>query len=220
MEIISINNLSKSFKKKKVIENTNFSIKQGEILGILGPSGSGKSTFIKTLIGFHKPSSGEIIINSEIINTKTKNPLGFSTQENSVYDYLTVKQNLKYFSKIYQIPERKKRINYLLNKLNLKEFEKTLGKNLSGGTKKRLDIACALIPDSDIIVFDEPFLGLDPALINSISKLILELNSKGKTIIISSHRVKELSKICTKLIAIKNKKFYSLNKSEIEHVYN
>jgi ABC-2 type transport system ATP-binding protein len=220
MELVSINNLSKSFKKKKVIENVNFSIKQGEILGILGPSGSGKSTFIKTLIGFHKPSSGEIIINSEIINTKTKNPLGFSTQENSIYDYLTVKQNLKYFSKIYQIPEKKKRINYLLNKLNLKEFEKTLCKNLSGGTKKRLDIACALIPDPNIIVLDEPFIGLDPALINTISKLILDLNKKRKTIIISSHRVKELSKICTRLIAIKNKKFYSLHKSEIEQVYN
>lgn len=213
MEIISVKNLSKRFKKKKILESVNLSIKQGEILGIVGPSSSGKSTFIKILIGFLKPTSGSITSNGDI---------GFSMQENAIYEELNVKQNLNYFAKIYNVPrkERKKRITELIKQLNLTEFEKILVKELSGGTKKRVDIACSLISNPEIIALDEPFIGLDPKLINDLSKTIIALNKKGKTIIISSHRVNELSKICSRLIAIKNKKFYSISKSQINQVYN
>ncbi|MFH1326633.1 MAG: ATP-binding cassette domain-containing protein [archaeon] len=99
MEIMSAKGLSKSFGKKEVIKNINISIKKGEILGIVGPSGSGKSVLIKCLIGFLKPDLGEIII-------KPKTTIGFSMQNNSLYNYLSVKQNLKYFAKLYGVSRK------------------------------------------------------------------------------------------------------------------
>jgi len=216
MNFISITNLSKSFKKKKILENVNFYADKGKIIGIIGPSGAGKSVFMKMLIKFLKPNSGRIIINS-----LTKNPIGFSMQNNSLYDNLSIKQNLNYFAKINNVPRkmRKNRIPYLIKQLNLEEYKKTLARDLSGGTKKRLDIACALLNDPEILILDEPFLGLDPALVNNLSKFILLLKKHGKTIIISSHRTIELSAICNKLFLIKNKKIYAINKSQINKAY-
>jgi ABC-2 type transport system ATP-binding protein len=210
MNVLVIDNVSKRFKNKLIIDNVSMSIRKGEILGILGPSGSGKSTFIKMIIGFFKPTKGTIKI-YDSKEKKIKNQIGYSMQNNALYANLTVKQNLKYFAKMYDCPRKeiKVKISTLIEKLNLKEYEKELVTNLSGGTKKRVDIACALINDPEIIVFDEPFLGLDPKLIEDILE----------TIIISSHRITEILKICTKLIALKDKKFYDLPKNRINEVY-
>lgn len=220
MDLVVANRVSKRFKNKVIIDNIGMTIKKGEIVGILGSSGSGKSTFIKILIGFMEPTKGSVKILSEA-GGKTKNPLGYSMQNNAIYTNLTVKQNLHYFAKIYNCPKGqiKQQVKKVIEKLKLKEYENELVLNLSGGTKKRVDIACALINNPEIVVFDEPFVGLDPELIESISKLILELNKEGKTIVISSHRIGEVSKICTRLVAIKNKKFYALPKARINEVY-
>ncbi|MFH1290264.1 MAG: ABC transporter ATP-binding protein [Nanoarchaeota archaeon] len=216
MSLLLIDNLSKSFKKKKVLNGLNLSVEKGEVIGLVGRSGVGKSVLVKTLIGFLKPDAGYLAIHSE-----SKFPIGFSMQENAIYDSLTVRQNLKYFSEIYKIPrkERKNGIKLVLDKLNLEEFGDVLVKKLSGGTKKRVDIACALLTEPEIIVLDEPFLGLDPVLVDSLSQFILLLQKSGKTIIVSSHRTDELSKICTRLILLKGGKLYQINKSQLKNVY-
>lgn len=192
-----VNNLSKSFGKKEVLKKVNFVVNEKEILGIIGKSGSGKSVLIKCLIGFQKPTSGNIKI-------KNNAKIGFSMQNNSLYEYLTVKQNLYYFSKLYKVGKisRKETINSLITNLELDDFKNALVKNISGGTKKRVDIACALINNPQIIILDEPFTGLDPELVNNLAKVILQLKKQGRTIIISSHRINELSKICNKKIKI------------------
>lgn len=216
MEIIKVDSVSKSFNGKKILKEVDLVVKEGEIIGIIGPSASGKSVFIKILIGFLRPNSGNIEV-----NIGSKNPFGFSMQNNSLYDYLTVKQNLVYFSELYDLTkeEGNKRISLLLKKLKLKEFENILVKNTSGGTKKRVDIACAILKNPKILVLDEPFLGLDPSLINLISKFILDLRKSGLTILISSHRINELSKICSRMVLIKNKTLYSIKKSQIGQAY-
>jgi ABC-2 type transport system ATP-binding protein len=217
MALLEINNVSKSFGKKKILEGLNFTLKKGEIVGLIGKSGVGKSVLIKLLIGFLKPDKGTIKFNS-----KTKWPVGFSMQNNSLYDYLTVRQNLKYFAQIYKTPKKqyKQRINILIKQLNLKEFENVLGINLSGGTKKRVDIACALLNDPEILILDEPFLGLDPYLVDSLSKFIISLAKSGKCILFSSHRIRQLSNLCSKLVLIKDKKIYKINKNQLKEIYD
>jgi ABC-2 type transport system ATP-binding protein len=209
MEIISIKGVNKSFKRKKILEDINLSINKGEIVGIIGPSGCGKSVLTKILIGFLKPDSGKILFNPNL-----KKEIGFSMQNNSIYDYLTIRQNFKYFAKMYNIPRKKRKeaIPEIMNKLNLIEFEKTIVRKLSGGTQKRVDIGCALLNDPNILILDEPFVGLDSDLIDKISKFLLLLNKKGVTIIISSHRTNELTLICSRFALIKNKKLQLINK--------
>lgn len=215
MEILSIKGVNKSFKKKSVLQGANLFVNQGEILGLVGPSGSGKSVLSKILIGFLTPDSGERIL--------IKGPkIGFSMQNNSIYSDLNVKQNLRYFSKLQKVRrrERKSRIEELIRLLGLKEFEKVLVKNLSGGTAKRVDIACALLTDPEIVLFDEPFLGLDPKLIENLSRIMLYLNRKGKTILISSHRVEELTRICSRFVLIKNKIVRQIDKKQLIKAYD
>jgi ABC-2 type transport system ATP-binding protein len=115
---------------------------------------------------------------------------------------------------MYNVPRKKRNIIIpeIIDKLNLKEFEKTIVKKLSGGTQKRVDIGCALLNNPNILILDEPFMGLDSDLIDKISKFLLLLNSKGVTIIISSHRISELSQICFRFALIKNKKLQLMNK--------
>jgi len=200
MEVISLRGVSKAFGKKQVLRNIGLSINSGELVGLIGKSGSGKSVLIKVIIGFLKPDTGDILIKIG------RDKINFSMQGNSIHSYLTVKQNLKYFSKMYDLPrkERKAIIEDILNKLNLREFEDVLVKKLSGGTQKRVDIGCSLLNNPDILILDEPFLGLDPDLVNRLAGLVFELNKKGKTIIISSHDIEMLKRICSKFILINN----------------
>ena len=107
----------------------------------------------------------------------------------------------------------------MIIQLNLEEYKKVLVRNLSGGTRKRVDVACALIKDPEIVVLDEPFLGLDPALVGSLSKLIAALKKSGKTIIISSHRARELSDICTRIVLLRSGQLFSIKKNQLGRVY-
>jgi len=217
MEVISLNGVSKSFGEKNVLKDINLSVGSGELIGLVGKSGSGKSVLIKMIIGFLKPDSGSIVMNKS-----EENSINFSMQGNSIYDHLTVKQNLDYFSKIYGLSResRKKIIPYLIGRLNLDLFENVIVKKLSGGTQKRVDIACALLNNPRILVLDEPFLGLDPELVKIIGEFILELNKGGRTIIISSHDLIELNKICSRFILVKEGNLVPLDKNQIKKVYN
>lgn len=137
MPLLQTVDLSRSFEKKSIFKDVSFSIEKGEIVGLIGRSGCGKSTLIKTLIGFLKPTRGHIIINSS-----SGHPIGFSMQDNALYEYLTVKQNLQYFADVYCVDKkiRKERIAHIITQLNLEEYKGTLVKHLSGGTKKRVDL--------------------------------------------------------------------------------
>ncbi|MDO8517543.1 MAG: ABC transporter ATP-binding protein [Nanoarchaeota archaeon] len=213
MELVSVNNISKTLSHKKILENTSFLLNSGEIVGIIGSSGSGKSVFLKILIGFFKADSGKVFIDSSL-----KNSIGFSFQENSIYENLTIRQNLNYFSKIYNLTskEMKEQIPFLIESLDLSEWQNVLVKKLSGGTKKRVDIACALLKNPKLVIFDEPLLGLDPERISKFLKLIIDINKKYNTsIIITSHMVKEIFPICSKFFLVKDKKIYLLDKSKL-----
>ena len=207
---VIIQNLSKSFKKHIIFEDVNITINKGDIFGILGPSGSGKSVLIKILMGYIKPSKGFVKINGRV---------GFSIQDNSYYENLTLYQNLNYFAKINNVKNRKEKIDSLIKILSLEEYKKIRIMNLSGGTKKRADLACALLKSPDILILDEPFTGLDSFLINQLIDFFKELQKQGITIILSSHRLQKMDDFCNRFVFINQGKVSNLTKDKLKKLY-
>ena len=218
LPIVKIRGVSKSFGKKLVLNEVNLDINEGEIFGIIGTSGVGKTTLLESMIGFFPINKGEIAFRKDTqgsaLNflTLEKDPslkqmMGFSTQEPSFYDRLTIKENLEYFAKLYDIPDQfiKQRIAKIMELVELTGEESTLAGELSGGMKKRLDIACSLINDPKILILDEPTADLDPLLRQHIWKLLKKINSLGKTIIVSSHFLEEMDVLCDRIGIIYNK---------------
>jgi len=229
--ILKAVSISKSFGAKNVLNEISLDIMPGEIIGIIGSSGSGKTTFLNTLIGFIKPDSGDTLFkqpqvvahnNNAIYKSvyehmkSIKNLYGFASQVPSFYEKLTVRENLSYFGELYQLSKDtlEANIDTLLKLMNLDNSSKVLGKNLSGGMERRLDIACALIHNPQILILDEPTADLDPVLRNNIWKLIEKINSKGTTIILSSHHLNELETLCTRIAIIKEGKIIGLGSAE------
>lgn len=210
MEVIVAREVSKKFGGKIILDKANLFVNSGNILGILGPSGSGKSVLIKMLIGFLKPDSGKI---------ETKAKMGFSMQNNALYENLTLEQNLKYFAKMYNVKKSKDKINELLKSLSLEIHRKTKVMNISGGTKKRADIACALLNSPEILILDEPFAGLDTFLVNQLSELLKQLKENGMTIIISSHLLNQVESLCTALVFIQEGKAVPITKEQLKQLY-
>src|SRR3989344_2065139 len=141
--VISLRDVTKKFRRHLVLDKINLDVRRGEIVGVLGGSGSGKSVLLKTIIGFLRPTNGNVFV---------KGKIGFSTQSNSLYDELTLRQNLLYFASLYDIKNVKEILPKLLNFLHLSEYENVLVEELSGGTKKRADIACAMLDSPEFIL--------------------------------------------------------------------
>jgi ABC-2 type transport system ATP-binding protein len=217
--LIVVDKLGKSFGRKKVLSNVSFEVKPGEIIGMIGASGSGKTTLLNMLIGFISPDTGDVkykepqmIADKPIYNSvfkqqkKFKNIYGFAAQLPSFYEKLTVKENLYYFGELYSLSKEvlHSNVQSLLKLIDLEAASNQLGKNLSGGMERRLDIACALIHNPQVLIMDEPTSDLDPLLRRSIWALIKQINSKGTTVIISSHHLNELETLCDRIAIIKD----------------
>ena len=185
---LQVNNITTSYKNFK-ISNVSFQVKNGDIFGLLGRSGSGKSTLIKTLIGLKKQNEGTIKVYVNNKETPVNEVIGYCPQENSLYPFLTLEENLITFGKLYNVRKEViiERIDLLLKKLDLQNARNKKITQLSGGMKKRADLAVALIHNPDILILDEPFSGLDISIQRFIWNFLKEFSSKGKIIIISSH---------------------------------
>jgi len=192
--MIEIKNISKSYKKgKKVIDNINLTIKDGEIFGFLGPNGAGKTTTIKMLSTLILPTDGEIKINGlDIIKDrqKVKEIINVSPQETAIAPNLSVKENLEFMAGVYQIPNKEEKINELVKMFKLEEVLNQKAKTLSGGWQRKVSIAIALINEPKILFLDEPTLGLDVIARKELWNVIEKL--KGKiTIILTTHYMEE-----------------------------
>lgn len=210
-KIIEVVGLSKNYGDNLVLDNVNFSIEKGSIVGLIGKSGCGKTTLLNLLVGFLKPGLGYVAY--EGANT-TKNDLvlrknvGFAAQEGSFYKKLSTVENIEYFGKLYGLDKGdiKERIGILLEIFKLEKAGKVLGENLSIGMQKRLDIACSLIHDPEVLLLDEPTANLDPILRTSILELIKKVNDSGTTVLISSHMLDEVRGLCDKVLLIEDRK--------------
>lgn len=203
-EIISVKDISKSFHGNKVLDKVSFSIQGGEIFGLLGPNGAGKSTLAKIILGLIREDSGSIKfnLNGSMDEQEKKNSISLVPQEESFFKDFTVKQNILFFASLYGIDSNNKSIEGLLEWLNLKKFEDKKANTLSGGYRKLLNIACSLVNNPGVIFMDEPTVGLDPSIRRELWGIILGLNESGKTIVLTTHYMREAEELCDRTAII------------------
>ena len=212
-EIVKLENISFSFGERKILENINISVNQGEIAGLLGPNGVGKSTIFNLITGLIKPSYGSIKIESKIVNQypiylrSKKFRIGYVPQYGGFFHDLTLIENLKAISEITVANKnhRDEKINFLIAKFELDAVRNVKAKHLSGGMKKRLVIALALLGDPKILLLDEPFAALDVMTIKKLQKIIVDLQSEYNiSVILCDHQARDLLLCVDKAFVISN----------------
>jgi ABC-2 type transport system ATP-binding protein len=199
--IIQLNDLSKSYKTQHVLKNVSLDIRPGEIYGLLGPSGSGKTTLIKMMIGLELPSSGIVTFKGNKLKAKEVYPsIGYMAQSDALYEDLTAKENLAFTASLYGLKKerRKQQIEKVMEMVDLLPHLDKPVHQFSGGMKRRLSLASALLHDPDVLFLDEPTVGIDPVLRKEIWDGFHQLKREGRTIIITTHVMDEAER-CDRL---------------------
>ena len=220
MSIIKIDKVCKNYNSQKALDNISLEIEQGELFGLLGVNGAGKTTLIKILCGLTKKTAGSIKINNFNLDNemhKIKEIIDISPQETSVANNLTVKENLEFFANIYKTNDY---INEVVDIFNLQEVINQRAKTLSGGFKRRLSIAIALISKPKILFLDEPTLGLDVFSRRELWKIIKKLQ-KNTTIILTSHYLEEIEHLCDRVAILSKGRLLKIGSiKEIKQISN
>ena len=203
--MIEVQNLTKTFNGKTVLNGISFEVKEGEIFGYLGPNGAGKTTTMRIILGLLKPTSGNVLVLGHNLgeNEKLRNKVGVLLENDGVYDKLSAYENLDYYAQLYGISdgvERKRRIGELLEFVGLSDSKKKKVGNFSKGMKRKLGLVRSMIHNPDILFFDEPSSGLDPEAQRMVRDLILRLSKEEKrTVFLNSHDLDEVQRICTRI---------------------
>ncbi|WP_066387411.1 ABC transporter ATP-binding protein [Neobacillus mesonae] len=192
---ISVEKVNKSYGKRSVLNDVNLTIELGQLYGLIGPSGAGKTTLVKMIVGMEKADSGTIqVLDEKMPNLAILQEIGYMAQSDALYLELTGEENLKFFASLFKLnkEEQRKRIAYAAGLVNLTADLKKRVAAYSGGMKRRLSLAIALIQDPKLLILDEPTVGIDPELKLSIWSELLRLkNEEGKTIIVTTHVMDE-----------------------------
>jgi lipopolysaccharide export system ATP-binding protein len=196
--ILRAENIFKKYKQRMVVDNVSIELKQGEIVGLLGPNGAGKTTSFYMIVGMIKPYSGKIFlddveITDEPMYRRAKRGIGYLAQEASVFRSLSVEDNLKTVLEFssFTKEEQKQRVEILLDEFGLQNVRKSKGITLSGGERRRTEIARALAVNPSFILLDEPFAGIDPIAVEDIQVIVAKLREKNIGILITDHNVHE-----------------------------
>ena len=192
--LIKIEKLSKSFGEQKVLDKIDFKLEIGEIVGLIGPSGSGKSTLIKTMLGMEKADEGEALVLDYIMpKREILSNIGYMAQSDALYEMLTGYENLDFFGKMKGVPsdKLKKEIEYIAEIVDLTNDLKKLVSKYSGGMKRRLSLAIALIGSPELLILDEPTVGIDPSLRKNIWKELFKQRDSGVGILVTTHVMDE-----------------------------
>jgi lipopolysaccharide export system ATP-binding protein len=200
---IHTNNLVKQYKSRKVVNDVSISVQQGEIVGLLGPNGAGKTTTFYMVVGLIAPDQGSVYLNEEDITKlpmykRAQMGLGYLPQEASVFRKLSVEDNIMAVLEMTALnkEEREAKLESLLDEFNLHHVRKNNGDSLSGGERRRTEIARALAVDPKFILLDEPFAGVDPIAVEDIQSVVARLKTKDIGILITDHNVNETLSIC------------------------
>ena len=210
MTKLAVHNLSKSYNRRLVVGDVSFSVNQGEVVGLLGPNGAGKTTCFYMTIGLVKQDGGHISIDDEDITSlpmhgRARRGLGYLPQEPSIFRKLNVADNIMAIletRKELSAQQRQSKLASLLNEFHIEHLTQSLGMSLSGGERRRVEIARALATDPQFILLDEPFAGVDPISVNDIKNIIRHLCNKGIGVLITDHNVRETLDICSRAYII------------------
>jgi len=202
--MLEVSHISKKFRQLVAVDDISFSIKAGEFYGLLGPNGAGKTTTINMISAILAPESGTISVDGKNVYGETsavKKKMGIVPQEIALYDEMTALDNLLFWGSLYQVKGNaaKERADYLLGWVGLEDRKKEFIKTYSGGMKRRINIACALMHDPALIIMDEPTVGVDPQSRNKIFELLTELHQQGKTLLYTTHYMEEAERLCDRI---------------------
>ena len=196
--ILKANNLVKSYSGKSVVNDVSLNLKQGEIVGLLGPNGAGKTTSFYMIVGLIKPNSGSIYLDDNEITSfpmykRAQNGIGYLAQESSVFRKMSVEDNIHCVLEMTNLSKKEqiKKVESLLDEFGLKAIRKSRGDLLSGGERRRTEIARALATNPSFILLDEPFAGVDPLAVEDIQKIVRDLTKRNIGILITDHNVQE-----------------------------
>lgn len=209
---IKVEHVNKCFGKKQVLFDINLTVPYSQVLCLLGPSGSGKTTLVKSIAGIDIPSSGEVyLLGEKMPKLSMMSKIGYMAQADALYGALTAEENLRFFASLYNLSkkEQKQRISQVMELVNLSDDLKKQVKQYSGGMKRRLSLAIALIHEPPVLILDEPTVGIDPLLRKTIWDELYKLRDAGTTIIVTTHVMDEVEK-CDELGMIRDGKLIAV----------
>ena len=209
MTALHASGLSKSFRGRRVVDGVSFSVQPGEVVGLLGPNGAGKTTSFHCVVGLLVPDRGEVRLGERDLSglplhERARLGIGYLPQEPSIFRKLTVRQNFRLVleSSGQPLKAREARVDELLTEFDLLRVADARGETLSGGERRRAEIARSLLADPRFMLFDEPFAGVDPIAVHDLQRLIHKLREKGLGILITDHAVRETLGICDRAVLL------------------
>ena len=233
MQILSTVDLTKSYKGRKVVDDINLRIGQGEVIGLLGPNGAGKTTTFYIMVGLASPDSGQVFLDGIDITglpmyLRARNGISYLPQEPSIFRKLTVEENI--LAVLETLPltpsQRRTRLEELIEELGLQQVRRSYGYLLSGGERRRVEIARSLVISPSFILLDEPFSGIDPLTVLDIQKIIVQLKAAGIGVLVTDHNVRETLRVTDRAYIINNGRIFRAgtpeelgNDAEVKKVY-
>ena len=209
MKSLFVRDLRKRYRDREVVRGVSLDIAPGEVVGLLGPNGAGKTTIFYMIVGLVRPDAGTVLLNGEDItrlpmHRRARMGLGYLPQEPSVFRKLTVRENILAFLEETTLSERERedRLDELLTEMRISHVEETMGYSLSGGERRRVEIARSLVISPVFLLLDEPFAGIDPITITDLQQVILGLKEKGIGVIITDHNVRDTLSVCDRAYII------------------
>jgi lipopolysaccharide export system ATP-binding protein len=222
MAVLKATHLAKSYKSRQVVRDVSIEVSTGQIVGLLGPNGAGKTTTFYMIVGLVSLDKGDIYIDQQKLtlqpmHVRARQGIGYLPQEASIFRKLTVYQNLMAIlqtRKELSSEQREQQADSLLDEFNINHIRNSLGMSLSGGERRRVEIARALAADPEFILLDEPFAGVDPISVNDIKKIIQQLRDRGLGVLITDHNVRETLDVCEKAYIVSHGELIASGTSE------
>ncbi len=233
MQTLSTVDLTKAYKGRKVVDNISLTIAQGEVVGLLGPNGAGKTTTFYIIVGLANPDSGQVVLDETDITTypmylRARSGISYLPQEPSIFRKLTVEENI--LAVLETLPltshQRRERLEELLEELGLQQVRRSHGYLLSGGERRRVEIARSLVISPSFILLDEPFSGIDPLTVLDIQDIIVRLKESGIGVLVTDHNVRETLRVTDRAYIINNGRIFRTgspeelgNDAEVKRIY-
>jgi lipopolysaccharide export system ATP-binding protein len=233
MQILSTVDLIKSFKGRKVVNDVNLRIAQGEVVGLLGPNGAGKTTTFYIIVGLTDPDSGQVLLDGANIThlpmyLRARNGISYLPQEPSIFRKLTVEENIMAVLETLPLSahQRRERVEELIEELGLQQVRRSAGYLLSGGERRRVEIARSLVISPSFMLLDEPFSGIDPLTVLDIQKIIVQLKESGIGVLVTDHNVRETLRVTDRAYIINDGQIFRAgtpeelgNDAEVKKIY-